>query len=58
MITYCNINLSYLADQMGHADATMIAKVYGKWLKQANKHESERVWNELDRAKERIKNSK
>ncbi|HHX8436995.1 TPA: Arm DNA-binding domain-containing protein [Vibrio diabolicus] len=58
LITYCNINLSYLADQMGHADATMIAKVYGKWLKQANKHESERVWNELDRAKERIKNSK
>ncbi|MET2847266.1 hypothetical protein ABXV23_10920 [Vibrio owensii] len=33
----------------------MIAKIYGKWLKQANKHESECVWKELDKAKERMK---
>ncbi|AXY02699.1 DUF3596 domain-containing protein [Vibrio alfacsensis] len=55
LITYSNINLSYLAAQMGHADVTMIAKIYGKWLKQANKHESERAWKELESAKERAK---
>ncbi|BBM66314.1 integrase [Vibrio alfacsensis] len=49
-ITYANVNVSYLAQQMGHANITMIAKVYGKWLKESNKKESDRVWRELERA--------
>ncbi|BCN25758.1 hypothetical protein VYA_29500 [Vibrio alfacsensis] len=40
---------------MGHAEVTIIAKIYRKWLKQANKHESERAWKELKSAKERAK---
>ncbi|MGR5238779.1 tyrosine-type recombinase/integrase [Vibrio alfacsensis] len=50
MITFANVNISYLARQMGHADITMIAKIYGKWLEEANKSESERVWRELQQA--------
>jgi integrase len=26
----------WVADQMGHSDWTMIAKVYGKWMPDAN----------------------
>ncbi|MGZ9899845.1 Arm DNA-binding domain-containing protein [Shewanella gaetbuli] len=47
MITHANVNVSYLAQQMGHADITMVAKVYGKWLEESNKKESNRAWNEL-----------
>ncbi|WP_153448769.1 site-specific integrase [Vibrio algicola] len=47
MITHANVNVSYLAHQMGHADITMVAKVYGKWLTESNKKESDRVWSEL-----------
>jgi len=50
MITFANVNISYLARQMGHADITMVAKIYGKWLEEANKTESERVWRELQQA--------
>lgn len=50
MITHANINISYLAQQLGHADITMIAKVYGKWLIESNKQESERVWKKLQNA--------
>ena len=49
MITHANVNVSYLAQQMGHADITMVAKVYGKWLTESNKKESDRVWNELSK---------
>lgn len=51
MITFANVNISYLARQMGHTDITMIANIYGKWLEEANKTESERVWKELQQAK-------
>jgi len=40
--TYARMMLSagehpmWLADQMGHSDWTMIAKVYGKWMPDAN----------------------
>ncbi|GLT13858.1 tyrosine-type recombinase/integrase [Vibrio algivorus] len=50
MITFANVNVSYLAQQMGHANITMIAKVYGKWLTEANKKESNRAWEELKKA--------
>ncbi|EKO3533816.1 site-specific integrase [Vibrio fluvialis] len=53
MITHANVNVSYLAQQMGHADITMVAKVYGKWLKESNKKESDRVWNELQKAQKK-----
>ncbi|PNH90869.1 site-specific integrase [Vibrio diazotrophicus] len=49
MITHANVNVSYLAQQMGHADITMVAKVYGKWLTESNKKESDRVWGELQK---------
>ncbi|GHX80435.1 integrase-related protein [Vibrio cholerae] len=49
MITHANVNVSYLAQQMGHADITMVARVYGKWLVESNKKESERVWQELEK---------
>ncbi|ENQ8613758.1 site-specific integrase [Vibrio fluvialis] len=51
MITHANVNVSYLAQQMGHADITMVAKVYGKWLTESNKKESDRVWKELQKVK-------
>lgn len=51
MITHANVNVSYLAQQMGHADITMVAKVYGKWLTESNKKESNRVWRELQKIK-------
>lgn len=50
MITHANVNVSYLAQQMGHTNITMIAKVYGKWLTEANKKESNRAWKELKKA--------
>lgn len=51
MITHANVNVSYLAQQMGHADITMVAKVYGKWLTDSNKKESDRVWKELQKVR-------
>ncbi|EGQ8492061.1 tyrosine-type recombinase/integrase [Vibrio cholerae] len=51
MITHANVNVSYLAQQMGHADITMVARVYGKWLVESNKKESERVWQELKKVR-------
>lgn len=51
MITHANVNVSYLAQQMGHADITMVAKVYGKWLTESNKKESNRVWKELQKVR-------
>ncbi|MFO6424166.1 Arm DNA-binding domain-containing protein [Motilimonas sp. KMU-193] len=50
MITHANVNISYLAQQMGHADITMVAKIYGKWLTESNKKESDRAWQELEKA--------
>lgn len=47
LITHTNVNVSYLAEQMGHAAVAMIAKIYGNWLKEANKAESERAWKAL-----------
>ncbi len=51
MITHANVNVSYLAQQMGHADITMVVRVYGKWLVESNKKESERVWQELEKVR-------
>ncbi|ELY5207785.1 hypothetical protein SNE94_001998, partial [Vibrio cholerae] len=51
MITHANVNVSYLAQQMGHADITMVARGYGKWLVESNKKESERVWQELEKVR-------
>ncbi|USD68096.1 DUF3596 domain-containing protein [Vibrio sp. SCSIO 43136] len=51
MITHANVNVSYLAQQMGHSDITMVAKIYGKWLKESNKKESDRAWGELEKVR-------
>ncbi|WP_277207105.1 integrase [Vibrio misgurnus] len=51
MITHANVNVSYWAQQMGHADITMVARVYGKWLVESNNKESERVWQELEKVR-------
>ncbi|UTV29014.1 integrase [Photobacterium atrarenae] len=53
MITHANVNVSYLAQQMGHADITMVAKVDGKWLTESNKKESDRVWGELQKVQKK-----
>ncbi|ELR8729660.1 site-specific integrase [Vibrio vulnificus] len=47
MITHANVNINYLAKQMGHKNIKMIAAIYGKWLDEANKKESARIWEEL-----------
>nr|WP_274612288.1 integrase [Vibrio diabolicus] len=36
-ITDVNVNVSYSARQRGHSDITMVAKVYGKWLKESDR---------------------
>jgi len=51
LITHANVNVSYLAQQMGHSNITMVAKVYGKWLAESNKKESNRIWKELEKAR-------
>ncbi|ENM5833765.1 integrase [Vibrio metoecus] len=33
------------------AAITMVARVYGKWLVESNKKESERVWQELEKVR-------
>ncbi|MFV0446934.1 MAG: tyrosine-type recombinase/integrase [Vibrio sp.] len=51
-ITHANVNVSYLAQQMGHSDITMVAKVYGKWLKESNKKESDKIWRALQKVRD------
>lgn len=41
------VNISYLAKQMGHANFMMIAKVYGKWMEDSSKSESEKAWAKM-----------
>lgn len=49
--TYASMMLSagehpmWVANQMGHSDWTMIAKVYGKWMPDANKQAGEKAVN-------------
>jgi integrase len=52
LITHTNVNISYLAKQMGHKNINMIAAIYGRWLDEANKTESERIWVELQKVKQ------
>ncbi|MDR9829875.1 site-specific integrase, partial [Vibrio sp. FNV 38] len=49
MITHADVNIHYLAQQMGHTDITMIIKVYAKWLHMSNKKESDRAWDKLSK---------
>lgn len=50
LITYGKISTSYLAKQMGHNSTAMVDKIYGKWLVEANKSESNRAWIALEKA--------
>ncbi|GAB6263947.1 tyrosine-type recombinase/integrase [Photobacterium sp. R1] len=45
------VNPSYLAEQMGHANFMMIAKVYGKWMEKGSRSENEKAWRALDELK-------
>nr|WP_253819194.1 integrase [Vibrio coralliilyticus] len=47
MLSYANVNIAYLAQQMGHSNFLMIANVYGKWMKNTNMSESEKAWEAL-----------
>ncbi|MFS1981177.1 Arm DNA-binding domain-containing protein [Vibrio lentus] len=47
MLSYANVNIAYLAQQMGHSNFLMIANVYGKWMKNTNSSESEKAWEAL-----------
>ncbi|GAA4648109.1 site-specific integrase [Kistimonas scapharcae] len=42
-------NISFIADQLGHVDFTMLQKVYGKWIPSQSRNESSRVWGEMCR---------
>ncbi|GAA4649295.1 site-specific integrase [Kistimonas scapharcae] len=42
-------NISFIADQLGHADFTMLQQVYGKWIPSQSKNESSRIWSEMGR---------
>lgn len=44
ILSYANVNIAYLAQQMGHNNFLMIANVYGKWMKNSNMSESEKAW--------------
>jgi integrase len=44
MLSHANVNIAYLATQMGHANFTMIATIYGKWMENPNKKESDKAW--------------
>ncbi len=37
-------NLAFIANQMGHADYSMLVKVYGRWIDSESPRELERIW--------------
>ncbi|MGI4812472.1 MAG: Arm DNA-binding domain-containing protein [Janthinobacterium lividum] len=37
-------NLAFIANQMGHADYSMLVKVYGRWIDSESSKELERIW--------------
>ncbi|AUI88123.1 hypothetical protein BS333_17335 [Vibrio azureus] len=47
MLSYANVNIAYLAKQMGHSNFLMIANIYGKWMENKNASESEKAWEAL-----------
>lgn len=40
-------NLAFIAKQMGHADFTMLVKVYAKWMDDESPDELNRIWADL-----------
>ncbi|WGY45068.1 site-specific integrase [Vibrio sp. ABG19] len=49
MLSHANVNIAYLAEQMGHANFTMIATIYGKWMDNPNKRESDKAWEAMSK---------
>lgn len=47
MLSHANVNIAYLAEQMGHANFTMIANIYGKWMDNPNKREADKAWETM-----------
>lgn len=42
-------NLAFIAKQMGHADFTMLVKVYAKWMDDESPDELNRIWFDMQR---------
>lgn len=40
-------NLAFIAKQMGHADFTMLVKVYAKWMDDESTDELSRIWSSM-----------
>lgn len=40
-------NVAFIARQMGHADYTMLVKVYGRWMEDESAAENARIWDAL-----------
>lgn len=40
-------NVAFIAKQMGHADYTMLVKVYGRWMDAETKSENAKIWDAL-----------
>ncbi|MDO6706746.1 site-specific integrase [Photobacterium sp. 1_MG-2023] len=41
------VNPAFIASQMGHANFQMLARVYGKWMPDHSRSESEKAWQAL-----------
>lgn len=42
-------NLAFIAKQMGHADFTMLVKVYAKWMDDESPDELQRIWLDMQK---------
>ncbi|ASM07387.1 site-specific integrase [Serratia marcescens] len=40
-------NVAFIAKQMGHADYTMLVRVYGRWMENESVSENARIWEAL-----------
>lgn len=40
-------NVAFIAKQMGHADYTMLVKIYGRWMDNESEAENARIWEAL-----------
>ncbi|MFU8928169.1 tyrosine-type recombinase/integrase [Acinetobacter puyangensis] len=42
-------NLAFIANQMGHADYSMLIKVYGRWMDSESSNEIELIWRNIQK---------
>lgn len=41
-------NIAFIAKQMGHADFSMLIRVYGRWMENKSGAENLRIWESLE----------